>query len=233
MNKATFTRFKNWIIATNPNLKLNESVSTNSIYLESDEIRIRISDHMSGLSKVKRFDISIVIPEESKQYIASVGFKVYIYDNLADLKHLLISTFRLCKGVPETTIKNAINCERGRLIHSQKEVQQQLTNSKNNLKKENKQLNKKLSELKVKVKDYGNIKTTVIKQNKTIKELKNKNKCLLEDINEATNLISELQANPDARKAIKISEKTYYFDNFPKDIQELLIESIQYYDKQY
>ena len=32
---------------------------------------------------------------------------------------------------PETTIKNAINCERGRLIHSQKEVQQQLTNSKN------------------------------------------------------------------------------------------------------
>ena len=90
---------------------------------------------------------------------------------------------------------------------------------------------KKLSELKVKVKDYGNIKTTVIKQNKTIKELKNKNKCLLEDINEATNLISELQANPDARKAIKISEKTYYFDNFPKDIQELLIESIQYYGK--
>ena len=60
MNKATLTRFKNWIIATNPNLKLNESVSTNSIYLESDEIRIRISDHMPGLSKVKRFDISIV-----------------------------------------------------------------------------------------------------------------------------------------------------------------------------
>lgn len=53
MNKATLTRFKNWIIATNPNLKLNESVSTNSIYLESDEIRIRISDHMPGLSKVK------------------------------------------------------------------------------------------------------------------------------------------------------------------------------------
>lgn len=190
MNKATLTRFKNWIIATNPNLKLNESVSTNSIYLESDEIRIRISDHMPGLSKVKRFDISIVIPEESKQYIASVGFKVYIYDNLADLKHLLVSTFRLCKGVPETTIKNAINCERGRLIHSQKEVQQQLTNSKNNLKKENKQLNKKVSELKIKVKDYGNIKTTVIKQNKLIKELKVKNNNLLEDINEATNLIS-------------------------------------------
>lgn len=91
-----------------------------------------------------------------------------------------------------------------------------------------------------KILDYGRLqirqlqsKTTVIKQNKTIKELKNKNKCLLEDINEATNLISELQANPDARKAIKISEKTYYFDNFPKDIQELLIESIQYYDKQY
>lgn len=230
MNKATLTRFKNWIIATNPNLKLNESVSTNSIYLKSDEIRIRISDHMPRPSKVKQFNISIVIPEESKQYIVSVGFKVYIYDNLADLKHLLISTFRLCKGFPETTIKNVINCERDRLIHSQKEVQQ-LTNSKNNLKKENKQLNKKLSELKVKVKDYGNIKTTVIKQNKTIKELKNKNKCLLEDINEATNLISELQANPDARKAIKISEKNYYFDNFPKDIQELLIESIQYYGK--
>ena len=90
MNKATLTRFKNWIIATNPNLKLNESVSTNSIYLESDEIRIRISDHMPGLSKVKRFDISIVIPEESKQYIASVGFKVYIYDNLAVITNVPI-----------------------------------------------------------------------------------------------------------------------------------------------
>ena len=184
MNKATLTRFKIWIIATNPNLKLNESVSTNNIYLESDEIRIRISDHMPGLSKVKRFDISIVIPEESKQYIASVGFKVYIYDH------------------------------------------QQLINNKNNLKKENKQLSKKVSELKAKVVDYGHIKTTVIKQQKSIKELKNKNNILREDVKEATNLISELQDNPEARKAIQIKEKTYYFDNFPKYIQELLIESI-------
>lgn len=58
-----------------------------------------------------------------------------------------------------------------------------------------------------------------------------KNNVLKNDIQESVDIISELRDNPDSREAIKIKNKTYYFDNFPKDIQELLEKSIQYYNK--
>ena len=70
--------------------------------------------------------------------------------------------------------------------------------------------------------------------NKKLKEYqKLQAKCdsFMNDISEAKDIISELQNNPDARKAIQISDKTYYIDNFPKDIQDLLKESIQYYNQ--
>lgn len=71
--------------------------------------------------------------------------------------------------------------------------------------------------------------------NKELKEIiaeeNAKNLAFMNDISEAKDIISELQNNPEARKAIQISNKTYYIDNFPKDIQDLLMESIQYYNK--
>lgn len=109
MNKGTVTKFKNWILE-NSNLKLLESKSTESIYLTNDSLKIRISDHIQGSDRSNiRFDISIFIPEESKQYIVSIGYKIYIYNTLLEVKNLLISIFRINLGIDTTTINKAVN----------------------------------------------------------------------------------------------------------------------------
>lgn len=231
MNKGVITKFKKWILE-NSTLELSESKSTESSYFKNDSISIRISDHIQGSDRTKiKYDVSLVIPEESKQYIVSIGYKVYIYNTLAEVKSLLLTIFRLNKSIPEACIRNAVNEAVSKVTVKHAISYKQLENYKNKLKKENEKANKKLDELKVKVNDYNHLKTTVIKQQKSIGELLKKNNVLKNDIQESVDIISELRDNPDTREAIKIKNKTYYFDNFPKDIQELLEESIQYYNK--
>ena len=231
MNKGVITKFKKWILE-NSTLELSESKSTESSYFKNDTISIRISDHIQGSDRTKiKYDVSLVIPEESKQYIVSIGYKVYIYNTLAEVKSLLLTIFRLNKSIPEACIRNAVNEAVSKVTVKHAISYKQLESYKNKLKKENEKANKKLGELKVKVNDYNHLKTTVIKQQKFIGELLKKNNVLKNDIQESVDIISELRDNPDAREAIKIKNKTYYFDNFPKDIQELLEESIQYYNK--
>nr|DAR62382.1 MAG TPA: hypothetical protein [Bacteriophage sp.] len=231
MNKGVITKFKKWILE-NSTLELSESKATESSYFKNDTISIRISDHIQGSDRTKiKYDVSLVIPEESKQYIVSIGYKVYIYNTLAEVKSLLLTIFRLNKSIPEACIRNAVNEAVSKVTVKHAISYKQLESYKNKLKKENEKANKKLGELKVKVNDYNHLKTTVIKQQKSIGELLKKNNVLKNDIQESVDIISELRDNPDAREAIKIKNKTYYFDNFPKDIQELLEESIQYYNK--
>lgn len=231
MNKGVITKFKKWILE-NSTLELSESKSTESSYFKNDTISIRISDHIQGSDRTKiKYDVSLVIPEESKQYIVSIGYKVYIYNTLAEVKSLLLTIFRLNKSIPEACIRNAVNEAVSKVTVKHAIGYKQLESYKNKLKKENEKANKKLGELKVKVNDYNHLKITVIKQQKSIGELLKKNNVLKNDIQESVDIISELRDNPDAREAIKIKNKTYYFDNFPKDIQELLEESIQYYNK--
>lgn len=231
MNKGVITKFKKWILE-NSTLELSESKSTESSYFKNDTISIRISDHIQGSDRTKiKYDVSLVIPEESKQYIVSIGYKVYIYNTLAEVKSLLLTIFRLNKSIPEACIRNAVNEAVSKVTVKHAISYKQLESYKNKLKKENEKANKKLGGLKVKVNDYNHLKTTVIKQQKSIGELLKKNNVLKNDIQESVDIISELRDNPDAREAIKIKNKTYYFDNFPKDIQELLEESIQYYNK--
>ena len=231
MNKGVITKFKKWILE-NSTLELSESKSTKSSYFKNDTISIRISDHIQGSDRTKiKYDVSLVIPEESKQYIVSIGYKVYIYNTLAEVKSLLLTIFRLNKSIPESCIRNAVNEAVSKVTVKHAISYKQLESYKNKLKKENEKANKKLGELKVKVNDYNHLKTTVIKQQKSIGELLKKNNVLKNDIQKSVDIISELHDNPDAREAIKIKNKTYYFDNFPKDIQELLEESIQYYNK--
>ena len=123
MNKGTITKFKNWILE-NSTLKLSESKSTDSIYLVSDDIKIRISDHIQGSTCHNiRFDISIFIPEESDKYIVSIGYKIYIYNTLQEVKSLLTSMFRLNNGIPESSISKAVNKQ----IDKNKEANKELS----------------------------------------------------------------------------------------------------------
>lgn len=227
MNKGTITKFKNWILE-NSNLKLLESKSTESIYLTNDSLKIRISDHIQGSDRSKiRFDISIFIPEESKQYIVSIGYKIYIYNTLLEVKNLLISIFRINLGIDTTTINKAVNKQK----EANKEINSALSQQIANLSKKNNKYKVRLAKLSEKATKYDKLTKVHNKKLKEYQKLQAKCDSFMNDISEAKDIISELQNNPDARKAIQISDKTYYIDNFPKDIQDLLKESIQYYNQ--
>ena len=135
MNKGTVTKLKNWLVA-NFNIKLVESSSTDSFYLTNDSVSIRISDHIQGSDFNKiRFDISIILPEETNQYIVSIGYKVYIYNSISEVKQLLITIFRICEGIPESTIRNCVTSAVNKTKHKYLE-------SISKLVKTNKKLNK-------------------------------------------------------------------------------------------
>lgn len=227
MNKGTVTKFKNWILE-NSNLKLLESKSTESIYLTNDSLKIRISDHIQGSDRSNiRFDISIFIPEESKQYIVSIGYKIYIYNTLLEVKNLLISVFRINLGIDNSTINKAVNKKKD----ANKEINSALSQQIANLSKKNNKYKERIAKLEEKAARYNKLMKAHNKKLKECKKLQSKCNSFMNDISEAKDIISELQNNPEARKAIQISNKTYYIDNFPKDIQDLLRESIQYYNK--
>lgn len=227
MKKGTVTKFKNWILE-NSNLKLLESKSTESIYLTNDSLKIRISDHIQGSDRSNiRFDISIFIPEESKQYIVSIGYKIYIYNTLLEVKNLLISIFRINLGIDTTTINKAVNKQK----EANKEINSALSQQIANLSKKNNKYKVRLAKLSEKATKYDKLTKVHNKKLKEYQKLQAKCDSFMNDISEAKDIISELQNNPDARKAIQISDKTYYIDNFPKDIQDLLKESIQYYNQ--
>lgn len=135
MNKGTVTKLKNWLVV-NFNIKLVESSSTDSFYLTNDSVSIRISDHIQGSDFNKiRFDISIILPEETNQYIVSIGYKVYIYNSISEVKQLLITIFRICEGIPESTIRNCVTSAVNKTKHKYLECISKLV-------KTNKKLNK-------------------------------------------------------------------------------------------
>lgn len=162
MNKGTVTKLKNWLVA-NFNIKLVESSSTDSFYLTNDSVSIRISDHIQGSDFNKiRFDISIILPEETNQYIVSIGYKVYIYNSISEVKQLLITIFRICEGIPESTIRNCVTSAVNKTKHKYLECISKLVKS-------NKKLNKSYQ------KYHSNsiqLEKTVVKCEKEIKRLK-------------------------------------------------------------
>lgn len=162
MNKGTVTKLKNWLVA-NFNLKLVESSSTDSFYLTNDSVSIRISDHIQGSDFNKiRFDISIILPEETNQYIVSIGYKVYIYNSISEVKQLLITIFRICEGIPESTIRNCVTSAVNKTKHKYLECISKLV-------KTNKKLNKSYQKYHSKSIQLGKI---VTKCEKEIKRLK-------------------------------------------------------------
>lgn len=162
MNKGTVTKLKNWLVA-NFNIKLVESSSTDSFYLTNDSVSIRISDHIQGSDFNKiRFDISIILPEETNQYIVSIGYKVYIYNSISEVKQLLITIFRICEGIPESTIRNCVTSAVNKTKHKYLE-------SISKLVKTNKKLNKSYQKYHSKSIQLGKI---VTKCEKEIKRLK-------------------------------------------------------------
>lgn len=131
-----------------------ESKSTESIYLTNDSLKIRISDHIQGSDRSNiRFDISIFIPEESKQYIVSIGYKIYIYNTLLEVKNLLISIFRINLGIDTTTINKAVNKQK----EANKKINSALSQQIANLSKKNNKYKVRLAKLSEKATKYDKL----------------------------------------------------------------------------
>lgn len=191
MNKGTVTKLKNWLV-NNFDLKLVESSSTDSFYLTNKSVNIRISDHIQGSDTNKvRFDISIILPEETNQYVVSIGYKVYIYNSISEIKQLLITTFRICEGIPESTIHNCVTSAVNKTKHKYLEHISKMV-------KTNKKLNKSYQKYHSKSIQLGK---TVAKCNKEINKLKQEI-IRLKEINDK-----------DSERISKLDEENLYLQN--------------------
>ena len=217
---------------------VSESVSTNSKYIRlSDSGKlVRISDHFGNVRD--NVDITVIVPENSGQFIVVLGFKTFIYNSFQKVCNLIIMYLILEEGIfskEAAKIKN-----QAQNINDMKLKIDTLNNEISKLKTLNSQLsilNKNLSnngietELQKKVKrQAAEIKTLNEKQVEYKEIIKRQE----EDLKEATQLLEEVSTNPELREMLYNSHtgKKYYIDNFSKDAQDILKDLINdYYNK--
>ena len=216
---------------------VSESVSTNSKYIRlSDSGKlVRISDHFGNVRD--NVDITVIVPENSGQFIVVLGFKTFIYNSFQKVCDLIIMYLILEEGIfskEATKIKN-----QAQNINDMKLKIDTLNNEVSKLKTLNSQLsilNKNLShnietELQKKVKrQAAEIKTLNEKQVEYKETIKRQE----EDLKEATQLLEEVSTNPELREMLYDSHagKKYYLDNFSEDAQDILKDIIKdYYNK--
>ena len=216
---------------------VSESVSTNSKYLRlSDSGKlVRISDHFGNVKDA--VDITIIVPENSGQFIVVLGFKTFIYNSFQKVCDLIIMYLILEEGIfskEATKIKN-----QAQNINDMKLKIDTLNNEVSKLKTLNNQLsilNKNLShnietELQKKVKRQATEIKTLNEKQVEYKEIIKRQE---EDLKEATQLLEEVSTNPELREMLYNSHtgKKYYIDNFSKDAQDILKDLINdYYNK--
>lgn len=217
---------------------VSESVSTTSKYIRlSDSGKlVRISDHFGNVKD--SVDITIIIPENSGQFIVVLGFKTFIYNSFQKVCDLIIMYLILEEGIfskEAAKIKN-----QAQNINDMKLKIDTLNSEVSKLKTLNSQLsilNRNLSnngietELQKKVKrQAAEIKTLNEKQVEYKETIKKQE----EDIKEAARLLEEVSTNPELREMLYDSNagKKYYLDNFSEDAQDILKDLISnYYNK--
>lgn len=217
---------------------VSESVSTNSKYIRlSDSGKlVRISDHFGNVRD--NVDITIIVPENSGQFVVVLGFKTFIYNSFQKVCDLIIMYLILEEGIfskEAAKIKN-----QAQNINDMQQKIDTLNNEVTKLKTLNSQLsilNRNLSnngietELQKKVKrQAAEIKTLNEKQVEYKETIKKQE----EDLKEAAQLLEEVSTNPELREMLYDSHtgKKYYLDNFSKDAQDILKDIIKdYYNK--
>ena len=217
---------------------VSESVSTNSKYIRlSDSGKlVRISDHFGNVKDA--VDITIIVPENSGQFIVVLGFKTFIYNSFQKVCDLIIMYLILEEGIfskEAAKIKNQaqnINDMKLKIDTLNAEVSKLKTlNSQLSILNRNLSNNGIETELQKKVKrQAAEIKTLNEKQVEYKEIIKRQE----EDIKEATQLLEEVSTNPELREMLYDSHagKKYYLDNFSEDAQDILKDIIKdYYNK--
>ena len=217
---------------------VSESVSTTSKYIRlSDSGKlVRISDHFGNVKD--SVDITIIIPENSGQFIVVLGFKTFIYNSFQKVCDLIIMYLILEESIFSKESAKIRN--QAQNINDMKQKIDTLNAEISKLKTLNSQLsilNKNLSnngietELQKKVKrqaaEIKNLNEKQVEYKETIKRQE-------EDIKEAARLLEEVSTNPELREMLYDSNagKKYYLDNFSEDAQDILKDLISnYYNK--
>ena len=217
---------------------VSESVSTTSKYIRlSDSGKlVRISDHFGNVKD--SVDITIIIPENSGQFIVVLGFKTFIYNSFQKVCDLIIMYLILEESIFSKESAKIRN--QAQNINDMKQKIDTLNSEIVKLKTLNSQLsilNKNLSnngietELQKKVKrqaaEIKNLNEKQVEYKETIKRQE-------EDIKEAARLLEEVSTNPELREMLYDSNagKKYYLDNFSEDAQDILKDLISnYYNK--
>ena len=221
---------------------VSESVSTTSKYIRlSDSGKlVRISDHFGNVKD--SVDITIIIPENSGQFIVVLGFKTFIYNSFQKVCDLIIMYLILEESIfskESAKIKN-----QAQNINDMKQKIDTLNAEISKLKTLNSQLsilNKNLSNNGIETELQKELQKKVKRQAAEIKNLNEKQveyketiKKQEEDIKEATRLLEEVSTNPELREMLYDSnaDKKYYLDNFSEDAQDILKDLISnYYNK--
>lgn len=214
------------------------SVSTNSKYIRlSDSGKlVRISDHFGNVRD--NVDITVIVPENSGQFVVVLGFKTFIYNSFQKVCDLIIMYLILEEGIfskEATKIKNQaqnINDMQQKIDTLNAEIVKLKTlNSQLSILNRNLSNNGIETELQKKVKRQATeIKTLHEKQVEYKETIKRQE----EDLKEATQLLEEVSTNPELREMLYNSHtgKKYYLDNFSEDAQDILKDIIKdYYNK--
>lgn len=211
---------------------VNKSLTTTSQYLKSDNKLIRISDHFGQLKPEE--DIIVIIPETPKNFIISVGYKIYCYTSFRKVGDLLVNYIIINDSVSDK-FKAKVSNQSEEIIKLKK-INTDLQNLNKNLmqysvyKERCSNLTKELTSLTSKhTKVKYEVSTLLAKQTEMKKELKEKDAA----IKEAVDLIETLTTDPDSRELLYSKEgKKYYLDNFPEETQKFLKDVIkEYYNK--
>lgn len=213
-----------------------QEATTGSIYLYKDNrILARIANHTpsksQGGSCVKVFSL-----DYDKGFCVEINRHLYYYASYQKAGDLLIHKYYIEDCEPELNMQTQLDRAKAQLGNL-KQLVDSLQNTLNKVNSEKTSLLSTITELKelnktdVYLADLKAARSKASEYKQTISDLKEKNKILENDCEEAAELIQKLTTDSELREMLTIKGKKYFIDNFPKDIQELLIEVIkEYYD---
>lgn len=200
-----------------PDVVINESNTTDSIYIKIPGREIRLADHIGILSENR--EIQVLIPQNSNDYIVVIGLKIYIYKTLHRVGDL-ITDYMLINNNITAPRREGSHKAYLQLCGKQTELKETLAETLDELKK----LKEKHQNL---VGTYNALQKNQVLLKAGIKEKD-------DAIKEAVELIEELSTNKEAREYLYNREKgkMYFLDNFSEDAREMIKELIkEYYSK--
>ena len=221
-----------------------EEASTGSVYLYiNGKVAVRISNHASTKSQGV-YTIRVYALDYDKGYFVEINRHIYYYTSYRKVGDLLIHKYYMEDVLPENNIYTKFDSANAQIAQLNNKVSS-LEDKLNSVKTEKENLNSAFTKLQ---KDFKLLETSdksgkyleelktmqqkASEYKQTISNLTDENKNLKKDCEEAADLITKLTTDPELREMLTVKGKKYFIDNFPEDVQPVLMDVIkEYYGK--